>query len=102
MSKKNQETSKITKDELEGLRKVIQEGNEVQNKRASICLQKEVAIKNLNKEFDENWELLELQLKNNQEKRADLLKDLDTKYGQGKEYDLSTGEIKDVEKNEQN
>lgn len=102
MSKKNQETSKITKEELEGLRKVIQEGNEVQNKRASICLQKEVAIKNLNKEFDENWELLELQLKNNQENRADLLKDLDTKYGQGKEYDLSTGEIKDVEKNEQN
>lgn len=102
MSKKNQETSKITKEELEGLRKVIQEGNEVQNKRASICLQKEVAIKNLNKEFDENWELLELQLKNNQENRADLLKDLDAKYGQGKEYDLSTGEIKDVEKNEQN
>lgn len=102
MSKKNQETSKITKEELEGLRKVIQEGNEVQSKRASICLQKEVAIKNLNKEFDENWELLELQLKNNQENRVDLLKDLDTKYGQGKEYDLSTGEIKDVEKNEQN
>jgi hypothetical protein len=40
--------------------------------------------------------------KNNQENIADLLKDLDTKYGQGKEHDLSIGEIKDVINNEQN
>lgn len=102
MAKNNQETPKITKEELEGLRKIIQDNNETNNKKASICLQKEVAIRQLQKEFDETWELLELQSNEYQEVQKNYLADLDTKYGQGKSYDLSTGEIKDVETNEQN
>jgi len=102
MSKKNQETPKITKEELEGLRKIVNSNNEINSKRASICLQKEVAIRQLEKEFDETWEMLDLQSNKGQEEQKNYLADLDTKYGQGKSYDLSTGEIKDVEKNEQN
>jgi len=96
MSKKNQETPKITKEELDGLKEVFRKYNEIVNKKASICLEKEIALRNLQKEFDENWQSLEFQSKSISEEQQKYINDLDTKYGQGKSYDLATGEIKDV------
>lgn len=102
MSKNNQETPKITKEELEGLKKIFNLNYEINNKIASICLQKEIAIRQLEKEFNENWEILNSQFNKSQEEQKKYIIDLDTKYGKGKSYDLNTGEIKYVEKNEQN
>ena len=64
---------------------------------AQLCLNKERTFKNLQKEFDESMELIELQIKEANEKQVEFVKELDSKYGQGKSYDLSTGN-KDVEK----
>ena len=36
-------------------------------------------------------ELIELQIKEANEKQVEFVKELDSKYGQGKSYDLSTG-----------
>lgn len=100
MTKKIQETAKITKKELEKLKGLVGATNEVNNKRASLCLQKEIQIKRLNTEFDEAWEMLGLQSEKTQFEQREYLQQLDNSYGQNKSYDLSTGEIKDVEKNE--
>lgn len=96
MSGKNQEIKKITQEELDGLKEVFRKYNEIVNKKASICLEKEIALRNLQKEFDENWQSLEFQSKSISEEQQKYINDLDTKYGQGKSYDLATGEIKDV------
>jgi len=100
MSKKNQETPKIEKQELEKLQEFVGKSNESKNAFASLCTNYTIALRNLNKEFEENYELSELQLKETNDKQVAFVKELDEKYGQGKSYDLSTGEIKDVEKND--
>ena len=97
MTKKIQETAKITTEELEKLKGLVGATNEVNNKRASLCLQKEIQIKRLNTEFDEAWEMLGLQSEKTQLEQREYLQQLDNSYGQNKSYDLSTGEIKDAD-----
>jgi len=101
MAKSKQETKKITKEELENLQELVGKNNDANNRMAQLCLNKERTFRNLQKEFDESFELIELQIKETNESQRDFLQELDTTYGQGKSYDLSTGEIKDVEKKDE-
>jgi hypothetical protein len=100
MTKKKQETQKIESQELEQLQALVGKSNESKNAFASLCTNYTIALKKTNKDFEENYELFEIQLKETNEKQVGFVKELDEKYGQGKSYDLSTGEIKDVENNE--
>lgn len=101
MAKKIQETQKIEKEELKKLQELVGTTNDANSRIAQLCLNKERTFKNLQKEFDESMELIELQIKEANEKQVEFVKELDSKYGQGKSYDLSTGEIKDVEKKDE-
>lgn len=101
MAKSKQETKKITKEQLEKLQELVGKNNDANNRMAQLCLNKERTFRNLQKEFDESFELIELQIKETNENQREFLQELDTTYGQGKSYDLSTGEIKDVEKKDE-
>ncbi len=101
MAKSKQETKKITKEQLEKLQELVGKNNDANNRMAQLCLNKERTFRNLQKEFDESFELIELQIKETNENQREFLQELDTAYGQGKSYDLSTGEIKDVEKKDE-
>ena len=83
MAKSKQETKKITKEQLEKLQELVGKNNDANNRMAQLCLNKERTFRNLQKEFDESFELIELQIKETNENQREFLQELDTTYGQG-------------------
>lgn len=86
---------KLTKKEHEKLKNVVAQNHEIVSKRANLCLEKEIAIRQINARFDQNWEVAELNFQQSQRNQQNLLTELNLKYGDNKVFDLDTGEIRD-------
>lgn len=86
---------KIDPKELEQLQRHFQKAQNLHQRRAEICVQKEMQMRKIEEEFENEWELIEIESKDNSEKQAKLIQDLDKKYGNGKNlnYDLQSGNI---------
>lgn len=86
---------KIDPKELEQLQKHFQKANNLEQRRAEICVQKELQMRSIEENFENEWELIEIEMKDSAEKRAKFIKELDAKYGKGKNlaYDLQSGNI---------
>ena len=85
---------KLSKKELANLQTVIATNNSINQNRANICLEKESAIRNIKSQFNEQWELLDLNSQQAQRDQQNYIAELTLKYGKSKQFDLDTGEIK--------
>lgn len=86
-------TKKLTKKELEELQKHVLGEQEVVKKKASLCLEKETKMRQINQEFDEQWELLGLHEKNSRNQTQNFVEKLNKKYGKEVSFNIETGEI---------
>ena len=87
--------NKLSKKELANLQEIVGNLTGINQQRANICLKKELAIRQIEAEFNENWEVLDLQAQHAQREQNDYMAELSLKYGKNKIFDLDTGNIKD-------
>lgn len=90
-------SKKLKTKELKKLQEAVNRLNTINQKRAQLCLAKEVEIRKTNDQFEENWEMLTMNSDQALRDQTNLLSELAIKYGKEKMFDLTTGDIKKPE-----
>ena len=89
--------SNLSKKELQKLQESVGKSNQIRQNQAQLCLEKELETKRINNAFNENWEVMELNMDQAQRDQQQIMAELTLKYGKGKLFDLDTGAVKDQE-----
>lgn len=91
----------LTDKQLSDLKTSIKNLNEIKHKIGQLCFTKEQEIRKINDNFEKIYAELTSDLKKIEETQSALVDSFDQEYGKGvqKAYDLTNGEIKDIESN---
>lgn len=83
----------ITKQELTRYQKAHNSANSIQNQLATVCLEKELALKTVMDNFQKKFDPLHAALTKAVEKREEVFSEIKEVYGQDIQFHIATGVI---------